>query len=264
MSRDDPDFIDSVEKAVRVLLAFSSEAPLLRVSRAAELTGLSRATTRRLLLTFERLGLVEDDGNGAYRLTPRVLRIGYSYLSTLPIWDHVQDRLSVLVGEFNESCSAATLDGDEIVYVARVAANRSMSLTLSIGSRLPAYPTSMGRVLIAGLPNPQLEDYLAQLELTQLTPNTVTDVARFRQVLEKVRANGYAVVDGERELGIRSAAAPVFDRDGHVIAAINISVNAARISLRTLISTMVPRLQEVADDLSSRISHLPLPVAPHG
>lgn len=255
MSRNDPDFIDSVEKAIRLLLAFSADRPILRVSHAADITGLSRATTRRLMLTFKALGLVEEEG-GAYRLSPRVLRIGYSYLSAFPVWDHFQARLAVLADELNESCSAGVLDGDEIVYVARVAAKRSMSLTLSIGSRLPAYPTSMGRVLVAGLPDIELKRYLDQLVLHALTPNTMTDPDRFRRVLAEVRASGYAVVDEEREVGVRSAAAPVVDRHGNVIAAVNVSVNAARVPLEALVGTMVPRLREVADDLSNEIRHL--------
>jgi IclR family transcriptional regulator, pca regulon regulatory protein len=255
MSRDDPDFIDSVEKALRLLLAFSADEPFLRVSRAAEVTGLSRATARRLFLTFERLGLVEQS-DGAYRLTPRVLRIGYSYLSSLPIWEHAQDRLRTLADALNESCSAATLDGNDIVYVVRIPAKRSMSLTLSVGSRLPAYPTSMGRVLLAALPADALERYLEETVLEPLTSNTVTDVDQFRSILEAVRAHGYAVLDGEREVGVRSAAAPVHDHGGRVIAAINVSVNAARVSMQTLTEEMVPKLRDAADDLSARIGVL--------
>lgn len=255
MSRAEPDIIDSVEKALKLLLAFSAEEPALRISRAAELTGLSRANVRRLFLTFERIGLVEEDDR-AYRLTPRVLRIGYSYLSAFPLWEHTQWRLRTLAEEVNESCSAATLDGTDIVYVARVPANRSMSLTLSVGSCLPAYPTSMGRVLLAALPKEALEHYLAGVELKSLTPNTVTDLARFRSILEEVRQSGYAVVDGEREVGVRSAATPVLDRDKRVVAAINVSVNAARVSVETLTRDIVPKLLEAAADLSSNIGIL--------
>lgn len=257
MSRDDPDFIDSVEKAIRLLFAFSAETAVLSVSQAAEITGLSRATTRRLMLTFQKLALVENEG-AAYRLTPRVLRIGYSFMSAVPIWEYVQRRLGALADELNESCSAAILDGHDIVYVARVAAKRSMSLTLSIGSRLPAYPTSMGRVLLAGLPESELERFLDEIDLHALTPHTITDRRRLVSVLEQVRISGYSIVDEEREIGVRSAAAPLVGRDGKVVAAINVSVNAARVPLETLVGTMVPQLREVADDLSSLLRHLPL------
>lgn len=256
MSREDPDFLDSVEKAFRLLRVFSADVPELTVSRAAELTGLTRPTARRLLMTFLRLRLVECD-RGVYRLTPRVLTIGHSYLSSLPLWDHAQGRLRALAEEINEACSAATLDDKDIVYVARVPAKRSMSLTLTIGSRLPAYPTSMGRVLLASLSDDAFEQYLATTTFEELTPHTVTDKARFREIVAEVRQHGYAIVDGERELGVRSAAAPVLSRAGTPIAAMNVSVNAARVSLAELTHSLVPKLQEAADDISKNIvAHL--------
>lgn len=255
MSRDDPDFIDSVEKALRVLEVFTAEQPALKMAQVAEMTGLTRATVRRLLLTFQRLGFVESEGS-EFRLTPRVLRIGYAYLSSLPLWDYAQGSLRELAEDLNETCSAATLDGDDIVYVARVPARRSLSLTLTVGSRLPAYPTSMGRVLLAGLPEEALEAHLARTMLEPLTPNTVTDVEGFRAILAEVSRAGYAVVDGEREVGVRSAGAPIFGPGGQVIAAINVSVNAARVPMRELRSTMVPRLLATAADISDRIAPL--------
>jgi IclR family pca regulon transcriptional regulator len=252
VSREDPDFIESVEKAFRVLQAFSAEDPQLTVSRAAQLTGLSRATARRVLLTFERLGLAEMEG-GSFRLTPRVLRIGYGYLSSLPLWHHAEPKLRALAEELNESCSAAVLDDKEIVYVARVPAKRSLSLTLTIGSRLPAYPTSMGRVLLAALPADRFEDYLASTTLDKLTKYTVTDVVQFREIIAEVRRAGHAVIDEEREEGIRSTAVPLVGRGGEVIAAMNVSVNAARISHDELQDRILPRLKASAEDISKNI-----------
>ena len=252
MARDDPDFIDAIEKAMRVIQVFSASEPELRLSRVAELTGLTRASSRRLLLTFERLGFVESDGV-LFRLTPRVLRIGYSYLSSLPFSEHIQGELRSLAEEFNEACSAATLDGDEIVYVARVPAKRTMSLTLTVGSRLPAYPTSMGRVLLAGLPDEMLDEYLARVKVEQLTPNTVSDSDRLRAIIAETRVSGFAIVDGEREIGVRSAAAPIHNASGDVLAAINISVNAARVPLDYLKDSIVPRLKETAAEISRNI-----------
>jgi IclR family pca regulon transcriptional regulator len=256
MSREDPDFIESVEKSFRLLQVFSADEPLLTVSRAAELAGLTRPTARRLLLTFQRLKLVEAD-RGAFRLTPRVLRIGHGYLASLPLWDHAQNRLQALAEEVNEACSAATLDEKEIVYVARVPAKRSLSLTLTVGSRLPAYPTSMGRVLLAALPGAAFEEYLSTTTLEPLTPHTVTDPGRLRAIIHDVREIGYAVIDGERELGVRSIGAPVRGRNGEVIAAMNVSVNAARVSLADLTGHLLPKLLEAAEDISVNIaSHL--------
>jgi IclR family pca regulon transcriptional regulator len=262
MTREDPDFLDAVEKAMRVILAFSATEPALRITRVAELTGLTRATARRLLLTFERLGFVESN-DGLFRLTPRVLRIGYSYLSSLPFAEHIQGELRSLAEEFNESCSAATLDGEEIVYVARVPAKRSMSITLAVGSRLPAYPTSMGRVLLAGLSNEALEEYFSRATIQQLTAQTVTNRERLRAIIAETQSNGFAIVDGEREEGVRSAAAPIRASTGQVLAAINISVNAARVPLEYLQESIVPRLKATAGEISRSIDPISLQRYPY-
>lgn len=255
MSREDPDFIDSVDKALRLLQSFSGDEPLLTVSRAAALTGVTRATARRLLLTFQRLGMVEPTPAG-FKLTPRVLRIGYGYLSALPLWDLTQARLRTLAESVNETCSAATLDETEIVYVARVPAQRSMALTLTIGSRLPAYPTSMGRVLLAGLSHEKFDEYMSRVTLKPLTTHTETDPDRFRAIIDRVREVGHALVDEEREIGVRSAAAPLKGRADKVLAAINVSVNAARVSRGHLIKDVVPQLLDAAEEISRDLSHL--------
>ncbi|NJC84125.1 IclR family transcriptional regulator domain-containing protein [Planosporangium mesophilum] len=252
MSREDPDVIDSVEKAFRLLQAFSAEHPTVTVSEAAQLTGLTRATARRILLTFVRLGFAEAVGR-EFRLTPHVLRLGYGYLNSQPVAERAQPHMRALADKVLESCSMATLDEGEIVYLARVPAARSMSITLSVGSRLPAYPTSMGRVLLAALPPEQLQAYLDGSELRKLTPHTIDDADALRVELDQVRQQGYAVVDGEREEGVRSAAAPVRDASGAVIAAINVSANAARVSLRSLREEVVPHVVATADAISRDI-----------
>jgi IclR family pca regulon transcriptional regulator len=254
MSRQDPDVIDSVEKAFRVLQAFSSDHPTLSVSEAAELAGLSRATARRILLTFVKLGFAEAVDR-RFRLTPRVLSLGYGYLSSMPIWERTQPHMRTLADEVRESCSAATLDGEEIVYVARVPADRSMSIVLSVGSRLPAYPTSMGRVLLAALPADALRRYLDSVELKALTSHTITDRAELESELRRVREQGYALVDGEREEGVRSAAAPVRDGTGTVIAAINVSANAGRVSADELRERYVPRVVATAQAISRDVGY---------
>lgn len=254
MSRSDPDVIDSVEKAFRVLESFSAERPRMSVTEAAEAADLSRATARRVLLTFQRLGFAETDGR-SFGLTPRVLRFGFGYLSALPYWETAQARMRALADELRESCSMATLDGAEIVYVARVPAARSMSITLSIGSRLPAYATSMGRVLLAALAPRELDGLLADVRLERLTKNTITDAERLRAELHRVREQGFAVVDGEREEGVRSAAAPVRGRGGRVLAAVNVSANAARVPLAELRKVCVPRVVETADAITADISY---------
>lgn len=255
MSREDPDVIDSVEKALRLLQSFSGEAPAMSVSEAAAATGLTRATARRLLLTFERLGFAETDGR-RFQLTARVLRLGYGYLAALPFWEHAQSHMRALSDEVRESSSLATLDGGEIVYVARVPASRMMTITFNVGSRLPAYPTSMGRVLLAALPAAELESYLDRTELKRLTDHTITDRAKLEAELARVAEQGYAVVDGEREEGVRSAAAPVRNAGGGVIAALNVSANAARVPVAKLREEFVPRLLETADAITKDIAGL--------
>lgn len=255
VSREDPDVIDSVEKAFRLLQAFSAQHPAMTVSEAAAATGLTRATARRILLTFTRLGFAATDGR-SFRLTPGVLRLGYGYLAALPFWEYAQPHMRALSDEVRESSSMATLDRDEIVYVARVPAVRSMTITLAVGSRLPAYPTSMGRVLLAALPEPELKSYLDSVELRQLTSHTITDAGKLHDELLRVAERGYAVVDGEREEGVRSAAAPVRNSSGRVIAALNVSANAARVSLGQLRDVFVPKLIETANAITRDIAGL--------
>lgn len=252
MSREDPDFIDSVDKAFQVMMVFSAENPELGVSRVAELTGLTRATVRRLLLTFERLGFAEMRDR-RFRLTPKVLRLGYGYLSSAPWWESAEPHMRGLSAELQESSSLATLDGAEIVYLARVPSPRSVAITLNIGSRLPAYPTSLGRVLLAALPDDELDDYLAKADLRPLTSHTVTEPSRLREILHDVRRDGYALIDEEREVGVRSVAAGVRYR-GRVIAALNVSVNAARMSAEELRERCAPMVIEHAEAISAEIA----------
>lgn len=252
MSRDDPDVIDSVDKALQVMTVFSAEDPELSVSRVAELTGLTRATARRILLTFVRLGFAEERDR-RFRLTAKVLRLGYGYLSSSPWWETAEGHMRSLSTSLQESSSLAALDGDEVVYLARVPSPRSVAITLNIGSRLPAYPTSLGRVLLAALPEPAREEYLRSVRLRPLTPHTVTDPDRLREILEQVRHDGYALIDGEREEGVRSVAAGVRHR-GEVVAALNVSVNAARLSVEELRARCAPLVIEHADAISAEIA----------
>jgi IclR family pca regulon transcriptional regulator len=255
VSREDPDVIDSVEKAFRLLQAFSADRATMTVSEAAAAGGLTRATARRILLTLERLGFAETDGR-SFRLTAGVLRLGYGYLAALPFWEHAQPHMRALSDELRESSSMATLDRGEIVYVARVPASRTMTITLNVGSRLPAYPTSMGRVLLAALSESDLRSYLDTTALEKLTASTRTDPDELRAELRRVAEQGYAVVDGEREEGVRSAAAPVRGASGQVLAALNVSANAARVSLDELHDRFVPHLLATAEAITKDIAGL--------
>lgn len=254
MSRADPDHIEAVERAFFLLECFSPGHPTLTVSQAAQAAGTSRPTARRILLTLVRMGFAESDGT-AYRLTPHVLRLGYAYLSSQPFWEHLDKPIRELADRLNESCSAATLDRHEVVCVARAPGRRSMSEGVSIGSRLPAYATAIGRVLLAGLHDDQLDALFADRTFEKFTPRTVTEPERLRTLIARARSDGFAVTDSEWEEGIRSGAVPIHDRKGQTIAGLNIAVNGGRISMAKLRSELVPQLLDAARQIEASITH---------
>ncbi|MEU7528701.1 IclR family transcriptional regulator C-terminal domain-containing protein [Saccharothrix sp. NPDC042600] len=233
--------VQSLERGLAVIRAFSATAPALTLTDVAKATGLTRAAARRFLLTLADLGYVRTDGK-LFSLTARVLELGYAYLSSLSLPEIAQPHLERLSGEVRESTSASVLDGTDVVYVARFAASRIMAVSITVGTRFPAYATSMGHVLLAGLPSGELEHHLASARLEPLTSHTITSVERLRDELDKVRAQGWALVDQELEEGLRSVAAPVRDRDGRVVAAVNVSTHASRTTLDRIRKDIVPPL----------------------
>jgi IclR family transcriptional regulator, pca regulon regulatory protein len=251
-TRSERHFIQSLARGLAVLQVFSRQHPAVTLSEAASLTGLTRATARRILLTLEELGYVRAEGR-RFLPTPRVLAIGYAYLSSLDLWEGAEPHMAELAEQTGESCSAAALDGAEVVYVARVPARRVMAVNLSVGARLPAYPTSLGRVLLAALGPAALDEHLARVELRALTPHTVTDPARLRGILQEVRGQGWALVDQELEDGVRSIAAPVRDRAGRVVAAMNVSGHAGRVSVQQLREQFLPLLLAAAKQVSEQV-----------
>jgi IclR family pca regulon transcriptional regulator len=250
----DPDFVQSLARGLAVITAFSSERPAMTLTEVAQATGLTRAAARRFLLTLHRLGYVYMNDR-EFSLTPRTLELGYAYLSTTPFWEMAGPHMEGLVDRLHESCSVSVLDGDEVVYVARVPTKRIMTIGLSVGSRLPAYPTSMGRVLLAGLPAPDFDGYLERVKLEPLTPRTVTSHATLRKIVDEVRQQGWALVDQELEQGVRSVAAPLCDSRGRVIGAINVSAHAARTTLEQLRREFLPALLDTAAAISRGIGH---------
>jgi IclR family pca regulon transcriptional regulator len=249
----DPDHLQSLERGLRLLTVFSPEHPALTVSEAARLAAVTRPTARRILLTLEALGYVRRDGE-SFVLSPRVLDIGYRYLSSLKLNDIAEPCMEQLVERVHESSSAAVLDGEEIVYVARVPTKRIMTISLGLGSRLPAYCTSLGRVLLAGLPPGELDAYFERTTRVAHTDRTVTDERRLREILTEVREQGWALVDQELELGIRSAATALRDRKC-TVAALNVSAHAGRVSLQTMRREFLPALLETATKISEQLAH---------
>ena len=242
-------YVQSFARGLAVLRSFGAEAPRQTLSEVAERAQLTRAGARRILHTLLHLGYVEADGR-LFRLTPKVLDLGYAYLSSLPVWTQAQPLLEELMATLRQSCSATVLDGDDIVYVVRLSAHRTMSINLGIGSRLPAYCTSMGRVLLSGLEPDALRARLSQMALLKLTPATKVDIDALMEEIAQVRRQGWSLVQEELEQGLVALAAPVFDRAGKVVAAINVSGQTAGPSVAHLLEHSLPKLLETASRVS--------------
>ncbi|MET7880026.1 IclR family transcriptional regulator [Micromonospora profundi] len=240
-----PEFVQSLERGLAVIRAFDADHPQLTLSDVSRRTGLTRAAARRFLHTLVELGYVHTDGR-LFSLRARILDLGYAYLSSLSLPEVAQRHMEALVAQVRESCSMSVLDGDEVVYVARVPTKRIMTVGISVGTRFPAYATSMGRVLLAAQPADWLDAYLATADLRPLTRRTITDQAKLRAVLTKIAAQGYAIVDQELEEGLRSLAAPIHGENGTVIAAVNVSAHASRGSFETIRRDLLPPLLAAA------------------
>jgi IclR family pca regulon transcriptional regulator len=248
-----PDFVQSLERGLAVIRAFDETHPELTLSDVARATGLTRAAARRFLHTLVELGYMRTDGR-LFALTPRILQLGYSYLASLTLPQIAEPHMESLVAQVHESCSMSILDGEDVVYVARVPTKRIMRVAISVGTRFPAYATSMGRVLLAAQPGSWLREYLRTAHFEQLTPWTVTDRAKLAALLAKVAKQGYALVDQELEEGLRSLAIPLHDKGGTVVAAVNISAPLARGSSESIRKSLLPPLQETAARIEQDLS----------
>jgi IclR family pca regulon transcriptional regulator len=252
-SARNPDYVQSLERGLAVIRAFGADRPELRLSDVARATGLTRAAARRFLLTLVRLGYVQQNGSN-FSLRPRILELGYAYLSALSLPEVAQPHMEALVAEVNESSSIAVLDDLEIVYVARVPTQRIMTITIAVGTRLPAYATSMGRVLLAALDADSLDERLSRTRIERLTPTTAPDLDSLRERIEAAREAGWATVDQELEQGVRSAAVPIRDASGAIAAALNVSVHATRMTMPALRRNVVPRLLRTANAIEVDLS----------
>jgi IclR family pca regulon transcriptional regulator len=246
-------YVQSFARGLEVIRSFSASAPRQTLTEVAGRTGLTRAGARRILLTLQTLGYVESDGK-LFRLTPRMLDLGFAYLSSLPIWNLAEPVMETLVEQVKESCSAAVLNGTDIVYVLRVPTHKIMSISLGVGSRLPAYCTSMGRMLLSALPLDAMMQVLQASDRAARTRYTVTDVNELAAKIAQVRRQGWALVDQELEEGLVSMAAPITDRAGQMVAALNISGQANRSSAAVMRETMLPHLLEAAKAISMRLN----------
>jgi len=246
-------YVQSFARGLEVIRSFSALAPRQTLSEVAEGSGLSRAGARRILLTLEALGYVHSEGK-LFSLTPRILDLGFAYLSSMPIWNLAEPVMEALVAEVKESCSAAVLDGKDIVYVLRVPTHKIMSIGLGVGSRLPAYCTSMGRVLLSALPEAELQQSLEKSDRTARTRHTVTDIKDLLAKIAQVKKQGWSMVNQELEEGLVSMAAPITNRAGQTVAALNISGQANRTSPKVMQESMLPQLLAAAQTISRTLS----------
>jgi IclR family pca regulon transcriptional regulator len=249
----DPNFMTSLARGLAVIAAFSGQKRRLSIAQLSQETGIPRAAVRRCLYTLAQLGYVGSDDGRAYALRPKLLTLGHAYLSSTPLIVIAQPFLDRVGDAVGESCSLAVLDGDETLYLGRSTSSRIISVSLNVGSRLPAYCTSVGLVLLAALSDEALEAYLSRVELKAYTERTPATPAAVREILREVRESGYAIADQMMELGVRSIAVPVHDAAGAVVAGINVITQSVRGTVREMKKTFLPHLQDAARELGAQL-----------
>ena len=250
-----PDFIEALARGLEVIAAFEPARPSMTLSEAAAATGLARPTVRRILLTLQELGYVRPAGQG-FALTPRVLELGVAYVCSMNLWEVARPHMETLSARTNESCSVAQLDGSDIVYVARVAVPKIVSLAVQIGTRFPALPTSLGKVLLAALEPDEAEIVLAEPSRSGLVPRWQPDRAEREAELRQVRARGWALTDEQLARGIRSVAVPLRNGSGQVIASLNVNTHAAETPVDVLLDQHLPLLLHAAGEISADYARL--------
>jgi IclR family pca regulon transcriptional regulator len=249
----DKEYMATLAKGLAVLRAFGEERPTMTLSEASAAAGLSRAAARRILRTLLDLGYVQQDGR-AFALAPRVLELGFRFLSTQSWIDRVLPLMRGISEALQESCSAAVLQGTEIVYVARVPTRRIMSATIAVGTRLPAFHTSMGRIQLGFLDEAEIWRRLRLAKVEPLTPSTITDLKALVERIQNDRAQGFSIVDEELERGLRSIAAPLLARSGRVLAALNVSAHANRTTRNEMRERFLPRLKDAARQIAETVA----------
>jgi IclR family pca regulon transcriptional regulator len=249
----DREIVGSVLKAFDVLKAFSRHRPRMTLSEVADYAGMSRASARRFLLTFTQAGYMETDGK-RFHLTPKVLELGQGVLAEVSLWETARPVMSALAEKLGESCFGAVLDGTEVLYMVHLGnAQRFVNVGIRVGSRLPAYCTSIGRVLLSGLSDEALEQVLADIKPLQHTPKTITAKGKIRDAIREARRVGWSMVDEELEIGLRSVSAPIRSRSGQIIAAVNVCGPSSRVSTDDMRNRFVPEILEAADRMSGLV-----------
>jgi IclR family pca regulon transcriptional regulator len=246
----DRDYVNSLARGLEVICAFTRSTPRMSLSDVARATGMTRATARRLLLTLVREGYAQQQGK-YFSLRPKILRLGYSALSSMNIWDVAQPIMTQLADKLKESCFAAVLDGHDVVYVARANSDRLVNIGITIGSRAPAHAVSTGRVLLAALPEAELQQYLESVELARFTPNTIVSKVKLRELIDEARAIGWSIVDQELEIGLRSISVPIRNAEGTVVAALNVCCPSSRLTPEQMRGTVLPELMTASQTITA-------------
>jgi IclR family pca regulon transcriptional regulator len=247
--RRNDNFVEAFAKGLQVIRAFPVQKPFATLAELATAANMPRATVRRMLLTLVELGYASQHED-RFSLTPKLLDLGFTYLNSIPLYRSAQDVLEALAARLNELCSLSILDGTETVYLVRVQGRDFLSRGMGVGTRLPTYATSMGRVLMAPLERHERDRLLAASKLAKLTPNTVTDVAALHKAIDAAQKDGYSLVMEELEAGVIGLSVPVKDRRGKVVAATSISFNPARFKTREALDVYLPQLRQVADQIA--------------
>jgi IclR family pca regulon transcriptional regulator len=248
---DSPDFIEAIARGLDVIRVFRAGQPVMSLAAVATASDLPRPTARRILKTLEQLGYVRQAAGSGFELTPRVLDLGMSYVLSSGLWEIARPHMEALVARTRESSSIAQLDGSDIVYVARVAVPKIVTLSVTIGTRFPAMQTSLGKVLLAALPLAEAERVLTEPSRSGIVTPWQPDTAERAAALREVRARGWALTDEQLAPGIRSVAVPLRDGDGKVIAALNVNSHAAETPLDVLVGTHLPLLIQAAGAISA-------------
>jgi IclR family transcriptional regulator, pca regulon regulatory protein len=248
----DKEFMLTLAKGLAVLNSFGRDRPTMTLSQAAQSVDLSRATARRVLHTLVKLGYVEQNDR-QFALSPRIMQLGFSYVSSQSWIDRAVPLMKSLSERFHETCSAAILEGTEIIYVARIPGRRIMSTALAVGSRLPAFHSSMGRIQIGFLDEAEIWRRLKSVRIEPMTPSTITDLQALRERILDDHRNGFSIVDEELERGLRSIAVPIADRDGQCVGAINLSTHSTRTTRNAMRETFLPELKAVAAQVSALV-----------
>ncbi|MCD6566997.1 MAG: helix-turn-helix domain-containing protein [Bacteroidales bacterium] len=253
----DKDFLKTLARGIDLIKSFDTENPHMTLTEAARKNDMSRASTRRFLLTLKRLGFILQV-NDRFQLTAKILDIGYQYLANLDFIEVIIPFMREVSRKLGKACSAAVLDGVDVIYVARIPSQQQiLSVNLHIGSRLPAYCTSIGRVLLASLSDKELKSYFDRAELTSRTQQTVISEKKLREIIKQVRLDGYAVVDQELEESLRSIAVPVHNRKGDVLCSMNVGMPVGRIKMKNAVTACLPVLKEAAEKAEMLLAHHP-------